>query len=138
MKSLVLLISCITLLGWVGVSNAEEATTNFEWIKYTDTATGFQLYRDSIETPVGELIPVEDTTVSTTYELDGKCHNYWLRAVLIKTYGAPPPSTTTSYSANSNIAVVCPPGVDPPPPQQPPVSVGGFTVTTTTTITPTP
>ncbi len=120
------LVVGLVLGGMVSWSYAEELTSTFQWTEYSDTVDGFILYRDTLLAPVGDIIPVSATTVSATYKNDGKCHNYWLRAV-----------KGTMFSGNSAIAQPCPPGVDPPPAEQPPATIQGFTVTTTTVVMPT-
>jgi hypothetical protein len=124
-KVATLFLAICVLLGMALAVRAAELTSTFQWTLYTDTADGFILYRDSLDTEVGGTIPVQDTSVSTTYPGDGQCHNYWLRAF-----------KGTMFSGNSAVAVACPPGINPPPPEQPPLSIGGFTITTTTVVTP--
>jgi len=96
------------------VVNAE--TLTFSWTANPEPTEGYRMYMDSGSNIVADNIPRETETYTITEDLNGDCHNFWLRAY-----------DGDMESDNSDIAVACPVSEDPAIPIRP-INVGGFTV----------
>lgn len=100
-------------------SFAQAENLTFLWTANPPTTEGYRLYMDAGTNVVADNIPQAQTTYSLDIDLEGECHNFWLRAF-----------NGYEESGNSDIAIACPVPSDPPPPIQLD-NVSGFTITVT-------
>ena len=106
----------LALIFILTASFAQAEVLKFQWTANPPGTEGYNLYMDTGDVPILVLPGHETVTAQITVDLEGVCHNFWLRA-----YG------DGMESDNSDIAEGCPVSSDPPAPVTL-VVPGGFTL----------